>query len=96
MGYATGMGVQVTEFEDTPNPNAMKCWVDVPLSESPLSFFNAEAAADHPLAARLFDEAGVTNVLILGEWLTVCKTPKARWPAVKKKVSAVLASYEVG
>ena len=94
--YATEMAVQVTEFEDTPNPNAMKCWVDATLSDGPLSFFNAAAAAEHPLASRLFEEAGVTNVLILGDWVTICKTPKARWPAVKKKVAAVLASYEAG
>lgn len=88
------MGITVTEFEDTPNPNAMKCWLDQPVSDRPCSFRSSDAAADHPIAARLFAEAGVTNVLLCGDWLTISKPAKAKWPAVKKKVQQVLSTVE--
>jgi len=88
------MGIIITQFEDTPNPNAMKCWLDRPVSERPQSFRSAEAAAEHPWVGRLFDEAGITNVLLCGEWMTVNKPASARWPAVKKKVQRVLTEVE--
>lgn len=84
----------VTEFEDTPNPNAMKCWLDGAISDGPRSFRDAASAADHPIARALFERAGVTSVLLLGDWLTVNKKPSARWPAVKKAVASVLAEAE--
>ncbi|MFK7959477.1 MAG: NifU N-terminal domain-containing protein [Phycisphaerales bacterium] len=86
----------VTEFEDTPNPNAMKCWLDAPISDGPQSFRDAASAAAHPVVAALFDRAGVTCVLLLGNWLTVNKPPSARWPKVKTAVKAVLADASLG
>jgi len=84
------MPYAITEFEPTPNPNAMKCWLDRPISDGPRSFFNAAMAAHDPIAASLFAEAGVTNVLLNGEWLTVNKPPQADWASVKAKVKRVL------
>jgi hypothetical protein len=90
------MPYEITEFETTPNPNALKCWLDRPISEGPRSFLNAEMAAEHPIAAALFAEAGVTSVLFGGDWLTVNKPAEAKWPAIKEKVRRVLARAEAG
>jgi hypothetical protein len=88
------MGYRVTEFESTPNPNAVKCWLDRPISDRPRSFLNAEAAADDPLADALFRRAGATTVLFNGDWVTVNKPPEADWAAVKKAVRRVLAGAD--
>lgn len=80
----------ITEFESTPNPNAVKCWLDRKISERPRSFFNAQMAADDPIAAALFAQAGVTNVLFNGEWMTVNKPPDQDWQSVKAKVKRVM------
>jgi len=85
------MGYTVKEFETTPNPNAMKCWLDRPISEGTRSFLDAEAAGGDPVAAALFRDAGAVTVLFGGEWLTVNKRPDASWAVVKKKISKVLA-----
>lgn len=88
------MSHRVTQFEPTPNPNALKCWLDRPISAGPQSFLNAEMAAEHPVAHALFKRAGATCVLLNGDWLTVNKSPDADWRQVKKAVKAVLAEVE--
>ena len=88
------MGYQVTEFESTPNPNAVKCWLDGAISAGPRSFLNAEAARDDAIAAALFATGYVTTVLFFGEWLTVNKTPEANWRTVKTHVKKVLAAVD--
>lgn len=84
------MPYRIIEFEPTPNPNAVKCWLEPRISEVPRSFLNAEMAREDPIAAALFDEAGVTNVLFNGDWMSISKPPEARWPDVKRRVAAVM------
>lgn len=86
----------VTQFEPTPNPNAMKCYLDRPISDRPRSFLNPEMAREDELAAALFDEAGAVCVLFNGDWLTINKSPQAKWSSVKAKVKKVLARAEPG
>ncbi|MGA2497017.1 MAG: NifU N-terminal domain-containing protein [Tepidisphaeraceae bacterium] len=85
------MPYQVTDVQVTPNPNALKFVLDHPVSQQPVSFFNAAAARDHPLAVKLFAVDGVTSVLLLGDFVTVNKGPDARWNSITPKVRKVLA-----
>jgi hypothetical protein len=84
------MPFTVTEFEPTPNPNAVKCWLDRPISDGPRSFLDAGAAADEPIARDLFGIDGVTTVLFNGDFVTVNKTPEMEWAKVKRKVKSIL------
>lgn len=78
--------MKVVEFAETPNPNALKCVVDARLSEHARSYFNADAAGADPLARRLFEVEGVTNVLILNDWITVGKSAEASWGTLKPRI----------
>ena len=89
------MPFTVTEFESTPNPNAVKCWLDRPISDGPRSFLNASAAAGDPVAAALFADAGATTILFNGDWITVNKPPTADWATVKRRIKAVLARASI-
>ena len=80
------------EIQPTPNPNAFKFVLDRPVSQQPVSFFNAAAAKDYPLAKRLFEIPGVSSLLLLGDFITVNKTPDAAWDEITKRVQAVLAA----
>lgn len=82
--------MKVVEFAETPNPNAVKCVVDTRLSEQARSYFNAQAATADDLARRLFEVPGVTNVLILNDWITVGKDPGAAWSTLKPKIRKVI------
>lgn len=85
---------EVTEFEATPNPNAMKVWLDRPVSEGMRSFLDSGAAAEDPLASALFSEAGATSVLFGGLWLTVNKRPEDDWRQVKSKITRILRNAQ--
>lgn len=88
------MPYAVRAFQDTPNPNALKCVLDRSAGEGSRSFFNAEAAAGDPIASRLFAIDGVTNVLIHGDWITVNKRAEAAWAGIKRAVERVLREVE--
>lgn len=88
------MSFRVTEFEPTPNPNAMKCWLDRPISDRPRSFLDAGMAEGDPIARALFREAGATNVLMNGRWISVSKGAGTPWSRVKPRIEAVLARAE--
>ena len=81
------------ETEDTPNPHALKFNVNLaPPGAAPRSYRNAEAAraADDGLATALFAAGPVAGVLILPGFVTVTKTPAARWSRLVPKIEAVL------
>ena len=85
-------GFRVLETQPTPNPNALKFILDRPISDSPISFLTPDSAADHALAQRLFAIQGVTSLLLLGDFITVNKSPERAWnqitPAVKRVLDA--------
>ncbi len=80
----------VKEMQPTPNPDATKFVLDGPISESPISFFNAEQASGHPVATKLFEVPGVTCVLLLGDFVTVNKQAGVRWGSITPKVREIL------
>jgi len=84
------MPYRIVRFETTPNPNALKCWLDQPISDRPRSFLNAKAAESDPLAAALFSGAGVTTLLFNGDWLTINKSEVTPWSTVKGQVKKIL------
>ena len=84
------MPFTVRQFQETPNPMALKCILDRVISGRPLSYFNAAQAAADPLAAALFAIDGVTNILINADWITVSKRPDAPWGPIKTAVQRVL------
>ena len=86
------MGFRVLEIQPTPNPNAMKFVLDRAVSQQPMSFFNAAAATDHPLAKQLFEIAGVSSLLLLGDFVTINKSSEARWDDIKTQAKAALAA----
>jgi len=87
------MSFRVREVQTTPNPNALKFMLDRVISDHPTSFFNAQAAVDHPLALRLFDIPGVSSLLFLGDFVTINKSPTARWTDIKSSVEKTLAEF---
>ena len=88
------MAYRVVEVQPTPNPNALKFLLDRSISDQPTSFFNAAGAKDHPIASRLFAVRGVSSLLLLGDFVTVNKSPDASWADIKSGVQRVLSEVD--
>jgi NFU1 iron-sulfur cluster scaffold homolog, mitochondrial len=82
----------VREIQPTPNPNAMKYILDRTICDKPASFYHPNEAQDHPLAAQLLAVAGVSHVMLLGDFVTVGKEPAAHWSDINKQVKRILAT----
>lgn len=91
------MSLNVTRFEQTPNPNAVKCILDsriVPEGEAPRSYRDESSAKDDDLAQALFDlkpKGSVTSVLMNDDWITVNKAPDVDWQGLKRQVERIVA-----
>jgi len=85
-------GYRIVETQPTPNPNALKFILDRPISDQPISFFNAAAAKDHALATKLFAIEGVTTLLLLGDFVTVNKSPDKKWNQLTAAIKQVLSA----
>lgn len=84
------MPFRVVRFQETPNPNAVKCVLDRVIAPEPRSYRHAAEAATDPLAAALFALPGVTHLLFLNEWVTVGKSADTTWKTLKPAVEQVL------
>lgn len=86
------MPFTISSFDPTPNPNAVKCILDRPISDRPRSFRSAEEANADPIARALFAIPGVACILMNGGWVTINKTTDHDWSAVRAGVRDVLAA----
>ena len=86
------MGFRVIEIQPTPNHNAAKLILDRPVSQQPMSFFNSSAAKDYPLAQKLFAIPGVSSLLLLGDFITINKSPDAAWDDITDRARSVLSN----
>ena len=90
------MPLRVTAAHPTPNPNAMKYGLDAAICDEPVSFFTPDAGRDHPIARKLFAIDGVESVLLLHDFVTINKTPAAKWKSITPAVKKVIAGIDAG
>lgn len=79
----------------TPNPDSLKLTLSTGrfIETGMESFSTPEEAERHPLGRRLFALAGVSNVFILPQFVTVTKHPAADWDLLVPKIEQAMSSY---
>lgn len=77
--------------QPTPNPNAMKFTVGVPVG-GPVTYRGSQAP-DHPLAADVLAIEGVSSVFWTADFVTVQKHEGQDWDGIKPAVIAVLKEH---
>ena len=83
--------------QPTPNPNALKFVLNVPVKSTDSAIFrNDEDAARVPLAAALMELDGVTEVYFSGKFITVTQTGSANWDVLEKQVTAAILANMSG
>lgn len=82
--------IEVT-VEGTPNPHAAKFTLDrsLPVDES-RSYFDADSAAEDPLAESLFAIDGVRAVLMVDNFVTVTKAEDVGWDELVEDVAGAI------
>ena len=83
------------EFQQTPNPNAGKFTVSqqvAPVGTSRSYYDRAEARKD-PVARALMGLEGVRSIFMVDDFITVTKTPVARWDALVPLVEKAIKEH---
>ena len=78
------------QFENTPNPNAIKCVLPTPRAGDIVSAGNPGEANGDLLALELLAITGVTRVLLHTDFISVSKADNASWLTVKRAIIRVL------
>lgn len=80
------------EFQQTPNPNAGKFTVSqqvTPVGTS-RSYYDEDEAREDPVARALMRLGGVRSVFMVDDFVTVTKTPVARWDELAPRVEEAI------
>ena len=75
----------------TPNPNALKFSVGVPIG-GPGTVVKG-AATDEIFAAEIVELDGVTSVFFTADFVTISKSADASWDQITQGATAILESH---
>ena len=80
------------QFQPTPNPNAGKFVVSEKVTAvgTSRSFYDADEARADPVARALMRLPGVRSVFMVDDFVTVTKTPVARWDDLAPRVEEAI------
>ena len=84
------------QVQPTPNPNARKFILPAVRFDRSQNYTIDDLTGgrvDDPLAQRLLALAGVYNVLLARDFVTVNKVPQAEWPPLIAAVTAILDEH---
>lgn len=86
------------QTEATPNPEALKFLPGCPVLVAGTATFTQESGAEaSPLAARVLAVAGVREVFLASDFLSVTKAPTAEWMSLKPAIlGAIMEHYQSG
>ncbi len=75
----------------TPNPNAVKFTVGVPVG-GPTTYVPSQPT-DDPLGAALLGLAGIASVFMTADFVTINKLPDAAWEAIIEPAQQILETH---
>jgi Fe-S cluster biogenesis protein NfuA len=82
----------IVEFEQTPNPNALRVRTGERFTTGPPLEFDRTANVSHPLVTGLLAIDGVDRVMIARDFVTVVReNPAVPWDGLRPEIALVLA-----
>jgi len=83
--------MNIMKIEPTPNPNALKFIMDLPILEfGSRSYMNRAAAANDPLASRILAIPDVESVFYMSDFITVSKTNQGNWDTLVDQIRSTV------
>ena len=80
--------------QSTPNPNALKFVLNVPVkTQGKVTYKNASACVHNPMAAALFSIANITEVYFFDNYVTVTQDGNADWDQIEEQIKKVIMEY---
>src|SRR5450631_3640556 len=80
-----------TMIQSTPNPNALKFVLNVPVkSEGKATYKNASACAHNPMAAALFTIPNISEVYFFDNYVTVTQDGNVDWDQIEDQIKKII------
>jgi Fe-S cluster biogenesis protein NfuA len=85
-----------TMIQSTPNPNALKFILNVPVkTEGKVTYKNASACSHNPMAAALFSIPNITEVYFFDNYVTVTQDGTADWDQIEEQIKKIILEHAV-
>ncbi len=86
------MGAEVV-VDTSPNENALKYTVvgKQVIDQGHKTYGSAQDAEENPVAKTLFAIEGVTSVFLMADFITVTKTPEAKWDNIREAAKQAIS-----
>ena len=76
------------QWKNTPNPNALKCDIGVPVGGP--ATYRLTDEIDRPFIAELLNIPEVMSIFLTADFISVTKSPKGDWNLIAPVAMAVL------
>lgn len=83
-----------TLIQSTPNPNALKFVLNVPVkSEGKATYKNAQEAVHNPMAQALFAVPNVREVYFFDNYITVTQDGNVEWDVIEEQIKNIILQH---
>ena len=80
-----------TMIQSTPNPNALKFVLNVPVkNQGKVTYKNAGQCQHNPMAAALFTVPNITEVYLFDNYVTVTQDGKVDWDQIEDQIKKII------
>jgi NFU1 iron-sulfur cluster scaffold homolog, mitochondrial len=83
-----------TMIQSTPNPNALKFVLNVPVKiQGKVTYKNAGQCSHNPMAAALFTIPNITEVYFYDNYVTVTQDGNVDWDQIEDQIKKLILEY---
>jgi Fe-S cluster biogenesis protein NfuA len=83
-----------TMVQRTPNPNALKFILNIPVKTAgKVMYKNAQQCAHNPMAAALFTVPNITEVYFYDNYVTVTQDGQVAWEQIDQQIRKIILEY---
>jgi Fe-S cluster biogenesis protein NfuA len=83
-----------TMIQSTPNPNALKFVLNVPVkTQGKVTYKNVGQCRHNPMAAALFAIPNITEIYFFDNYVTVTQDGNADWDQIEEQIKKIIMEY---
>ena len=83
-----------TMIQSTPNPNALKFVLNIPVkNEGKVTYKTAAQCSHNPMAAALFTIPNISEVYFFDNYITVTQDGNVDWDQIEEQIKKIILEY---